>query len=82
MSYVFFQGARINEDIVKVNNATNIEEFMEAIVSVGLERRRRVWETKWESARFPWGHMTFYMRFAGGVPLRIKRELDVQFLAE
>jgi hypothetical protein len=39
---MLFEGVGIDEDIIKVNDAEDIEEIAKTIVGVGLERRRGV----------------------------------------
>jgi hypothetical protein len=42
MRNMLFEGVGIDEDIIKVNDAEDIEEIAKTIVGVGLERRRGV----------------------------------------
>jgi hypothetical protein len=46
MRNVFFECAGVNEDVVDINDAKDVQEFTETIVGVGLKRGRSIGETK------------------------------------
>jgi hypothetical protein len=46
MGNVFFQGARINEDVINIDNAEDVQELTQAIVGVGLKGGGSVRETE------------------------------------
>ena len=43
---MFIEGVREDEDVVKINNAEDIEEVMETIIGISLERCGSIGETE------------------------------------
>jgi len=43
---MFLEGVREDEDVIKINNAEDIEEVMETIVGISLERCGSIGETE------------------------------------
>ena len=46
MGNMFFESIRVDQNVIEVDDAENIKEFMKSIVGICLHRRRSICETK------------------------------------